>query len=414
MASKSIGKQFKFIYSILILICVNICFVPFLTPLITIPLFLILLSIIWGILYKISGQMADFQKNNNKRIVNLEMACYTSEALLEQLISAGNALISEMERDALLKRIRDSFAAVTKASAGYLMMYNQHLNLYEWGIGHNLSQLKLKATSLPATDVLMGKVLANNSAVIFHEMGALQSSNLLHVRDDILPSLVPKPEILLTIRLKMKSSMLGVQFLLISRMQAEYIEKNMTVFNSLVNLTTLALGTAVQREFAINDRMTMLYNHEYFVSRLREEIAMCERSKGRALTLLMTDIDHFKKFNDTYGHQIGDFVLIEVAKIYRDSVRISDIVARYGGEEFAIIFPQTNLKDGVKIAEKIRMAVENHVFKCEKGDLHVTVSIGVCEWLPDAEPALTVESMVKRSDLKLYECKEKGRNRVCF
>ncbi|MBN2144811.1 MAG: GGDEF domain-containing protein [Candidatus Aureabacteria bacterium] len=350
--------------------------------------------------------------DDKKRIIDLEMQCYTSESFLGKLVSSGNNLIAEMERDALLKQIREGFATFTKASGGYLLIYNQNQDRFDWGIGLTLSNLKLKKLPVPSSDVLLGKILSNPTPVLFHDLAPLVSSNLFHVRDDILPSFVPYPEILITIKMQMKSSLFGIQFLMVTRTQASDIEKNLGIFNALVNQATLAIGSAVQREFAINDRMTMMYNHEYFVSRLRDEIASCERSKGRSLTLLMMDIDHFKKFNDTYGHQIGDLVLIESAKIYKKCVRMSDIVSRYGGEEFAIILPETNLQEGALVAEKIRSTIESSPFKTNKGDLKVTVSVGVCEWTM-CQPPITVETMVKRADEKLYECKEKGRNRVC-
>ncbi|EKD28413.1 MAG: diguanylate cyclase, partial [uncultured bacterium] len=373
----------------------------------------VLLIIFFLLLTKLKSYADDMYKEHGSRYINLEMEHYSNEAFMKKLLSAGNDLISEMERGALIKKIRDTFGGVTKASIGYLVMYNQNKNIYEWGIGLNLSQLKLKSEYIPASDPLMGKVLSNTSAnVILHDIQPLLTSGILHVREDIIPTLVPEPEVLITIKLQMKSSILGVKFLFVTKTQAEDIEKNFIAFSAFVNMTTLALGSAVQREFAINDRMTMMYNHEYFVSRLNEEIALCRRTSGRNLSMLMLDIDHFKKFNDSYGHQIGDLVLIESSKVYKECVRISDIVARYGGEEFAIILPETALKDAVKVAEKIRHSVETREYKTDKGKLHVTISIGISQWLPDAD--MTVESMVKHADLKLYDSKKEGRNRVSY
>lgn len=375
------------------------------------------LSLFIGICYLFRGFLlknSEDLKSMRKKIVNLELSCFTHEALLKQIVSAGNELITEMEKDALKKKIRDLFASITKASAGYLLEYNQNKGTYEWMIGLSLNPLKLKSESFNPNDPLLGKILASVSPIQIMDLDVFKQSGILHVREDIVQNMHPKPSRLITIRMKMKQSILGVKFLFVTETQAKDIESNIEIFQSLVHLTTLALGSAVQREFAINDRMTMMYNHEYFVSRLKEEIAFCERSRNHKLTLLMMDIDHFKKFNDTYGHQIGDFVLIEAANIYKSCVRVSDIVARYGGEEFAIILPDTGIEDGILVAEKIRKSVESHDFKTDKGDLKVTVSIGVCEWKRDSANPLNEEAMVKLADDKLYECKRGGRNCVRY
>jgi diguanylate cyclase (GGDEF)-like protein len=419
---KKIDKKFKFhanfVHLTLFLCGANVLLLffssssRFIYSLITLGILLTIL--IFKIEKRFIANLQDL-KRHTRKMDALEMENDANKAFMEKLLNAGSELISEQERDALIKKIRDAFGWVTKASAGYLLMYNQNRNLYEWGIGHNLSQLKLRFHNIPPVDALMGKVLSNTSSnILFHELDLLLEEEVLHVKEGILEALVPRPDVLVTIKLQMKSSILGVMFLFLTKTQAEDIQHNIVVFNAFVNMATLALGSAVQREFAINDRMTMMYNHEYFMSRLMEEIAMCRRSSGRTLSLLMIDIDHFKKFNDNYGHQIGDLVLIESAKVYRDNVRITDIVARYGGEEFAIILPQTELKDAVMVAEKIRKAVQDKVYETEQGDLNVTISIGVCQWTPDHDPPLTADLMVKTADLKLYESKEKGRNKVSF
>jgi diguanylate cyclase (GGDEF)-like protein len=351
-----------------------------------------------------------------KRLGNLETTDYEQKFYLGKLVAAGSSIIMEQEGNALMRKIREQFAVVTKSSAGYLLLYNQNQNHYEWEGGISLSHLKLKTYPNPIlpTDRLMGKILSNMNLVLIHNIPPLLSGGMLHIRDDVFTTFMPQPDCLITIKMKMKDSILGILFLFVTKIQALDIEKNILLFQSFLNQATLALGSAIQREFAINDRMTMMYNHGYFVSRLREEIATCERAKGqRKFSLLMMDIDHFKKFNDTYGHQVGDFVLIESARIYKSCVRYNDVVARYGGEEFTVILPETALKEAVLVAEKIRLAIETNAFKTEKGDLKVTVSIGCCEWHL-GPPVMTAESIIKNADVKLYESKGKGRNQVSF
>jgi diguanylate cyclase (GGDEF)-like protein len=124
----------------------------------------------------------------------------------------------------------------------------------------------------------------------------------------------------------------------------------------------------------------------------------------------MTDIDHFKKFNDTWGHQIGDMVLREVAKCVRACIRDTDIAARYGGEEFAVILPETDLEGSLLFAERLRQKVEESSFDGPKGPLKVTISIGLSS-IP-VHTAETSLEMIKLADDALYVAKRNGRNRV--
>ena len=157
------------------------------------------------------------------------------------------------------------------------------------------------------------------------------------------------------------------------------------------------------------DRMTRLYIHHYFQERLLEEIRRCSRKKS-PLSLIMCDIDHFKKFNDDYGHQQGDRVLKEVAKIFKSSLRSVDIPARYGGEEFAVILPETELKAASVIAERLRSKVEEYEFPGQDKPLHVTVSLGVAQYNEKIDK--TREDFIKRTDIALYKAKNDGRNLI--
>ena len=157
------------------------------------------------------------------------------------------------------------------------------------------------------------------------------------------------------------------------------------------------------------DGLTRLYNKQTFLTQLTELIKISRRY-GQELNLCMFDIDHFKKFNDTFGHQTGDFVLRHLAEIVSSAVRESDIVARYGGEEFAIVFPVTAKEVAIDVADKVRRTVEQSVFSCSQGDLKVTISMGVACVLKDE--AFTHEELIRKADISLYHSKENGRNRV--
>jgi diguanylate cyclase (GGDEF)-like protein len=169
------------------------------------------------------------------------------------------------------------------------------------------------------------------------------------------------------------------------------------------------------QQLSQNDGLTGLYNHRMFVEKLEHEISRMRRT-GKTLSLLMLDIDHFKQFNDNFGHQVGDAVLKELAVIMRAQSRSHsmDICCRYGGEEFAIIMPELELKNALLVAERLRKAVEDHLFpiKEDKREGRVTISIGVAA-VKDGEE-LTPEKLTKKADDALYDSKRNGRNQVSF
>lgn len=154
---------------------------------------------------------------------------------------------------------------------------------------------------------------------------------------------------------------------------------------------------------AATDPLTGLHNRRFFQDCLRGELLAC-RDNGTSLSLLIVDIDHFKRINDTYGHPVGDFVLIELARLLRDSTGAGSICARFGGEEFVVLLPATGQKEAVAIAEQARSAIA----ATPLGSHRVTVSIGVDTALPDS----TEESLLERADLALYASKSGGRNRT--
>ncbi len=165
----------------------------------------------------------------------------------------------------------------------------------------------------------------------------------------------------------------------------------------------------VQRE-ALTDALTGIPNRKFFDARLREAVREAVRNK-EPMSLLLCDIDHFKRFNDTYGHQIGDQVLKLVARSLSDSVKGRDTPARIGGEEFSIILPRTNLQQAVIVANQIRTAIARRKIidkttQDNYGDL--TLSFGAAEYRPDE----AISDLIRRSDSALYHAKRAGRNRV--
>ncbi|MBT3295694.1 MAG: GGDEF domain-containing protein [Verrucomicrobia bacterium] len=165
-------------------------------------------------------------------------------------------------------------------------------------------------------------------------------------------------------------------------------------------------------EVAVVDGMTQLYNHKHIRNLLITELRRAERF-SHPLGIMMIDIDDFKTFNDTYGHLVGDRALRDVSRIIRNNVRTVDVPARYGGEEFLVILPEATIDGGVLVAERVRQAVEEHVFDTGRGirKTHVTVSIGVGAY---EGAVLTDSDLISQADARLYEAKRSGKNKVIY
>jgi diguanylate cyclase len=165
------------------------------------------------------------------------------------------------------------------------------------------------------------------------------------------------------------------------------------------------------RQDSLRDSLTSLANRKHFELKLEQAIAAAENSKAHTLSLLMIDIDHFKQFNDSYGHHVGDEVLRLVGHFLLGSLKGNDFPARYGGEEFAVLLPNTDLNQARLLADNIRAGVAQKVLRKQSTGEHlghITVSIGVAERQPGEAPA----SLIERSDEALYGAKRSGRNLV--
>ncbi|MDM7461620.1 MAG: GGDEF domain-containing protein [bacterium] len=158
------------------------------------------------------------------------------------------------------------------------------------------------------------------------------------------------------------------------------------------------------QNLAITDGLTGLHNHRAFQDYLEEQFQTAMHKK-QPLSLILMDVDHFKQYNDTYGHQAGDEVLRRVAQILKQSVRDGDFVARYGGEEFAVVLPRTDAENAVQVAERLREAIASAEWTLRP----ITGSFGVASIRPDME---TRREIIESADQALYEAKRGGRNRV--
>ncbi len=201
----------------------------------------------------------------------------------------------------------------------------------------------------------------------------------------------------------------------LSLLNLDYDQMNKQLIQAKITLENITKELEIKNKKLDNlaniDGLTEIYNHRYFQTVLDREIDRAIRHESH-LSLLLIDIDHFKKFNDTYGHQVGDFILKEFAATVKGTLRKYDTLARYGGEEFVVILPETTVEEAVSVAEKIRATIEETTFSDKRGKYHVTASFGVVGAKPALEDNFSKSDFIGKSDKALYEAKAKGRNRV--
>jgi diguanylate cyclase (GGDEF)-like protein len=177
---------------------------------------------------------------------------------------------------------------------------------------------------------------------------------------------------------------------------AELYKKNQQLMDMNAQLEVLS----------ITDPLTGLYNRRKILQEIEDEKLRAERYVCN-VSILIFDIDHFKNINDMYGHGEGDLILKELGELIRSSIRATDVFARWGGEEFMLLLPETDLTSAVAIAEKLRVAVERHIFSNGK---NITISIGVSTFIKGC----SVDDFIREADDMLYRAKETGRNKVQY
>lgn len=255
-------------------------------------------------------------------------------------------------------------------------------------------------------DSLLGEVIKTGEPLIINDLSSPEFRRHFSATEQKVSSL-------LSIPLKIEEKTIGV-FTSAYSQTMEFKEEDLKFLTLIGARAALAINNARLHEeikrLAITDGLTGLYNYRYFQEHLKRELERCKRF-NHILSLLIIDIDHFKKFNDTYGHLEGDAFLQRLAILLNFQVRQSDVVCRYGGEEFVIITPETSKANAFLLGERIRKRVDERFFtQEEKNQLPFTsVSIGIASFPDDA---VEQRELIECADIALYEAKRTGRNKV--
>jgi diguanylate cyclase (GGDEF)-like protein len=304
----------------------------------------------------------------------------------------GLAVNSILDFDEVLETVVWKVTSLFEAPRGVIYLLDSANNTLVAKIARHGSELRradeLESETVGVGEGPVGQVLVERLGTIVGEPDGYSS---------LLEPLVAKHE--------------GIGVIKVSRGEPEgpFGQNDGNLLSVISSQVAVAIHNAMLYSLATTDSLTSLYVRRYFDLRLREEFFAARRYK-QPLSILMIDIDHFKSFNDRYGHQTGDFVLKEIARIITQNCRRSDVPCRYGGEEIAVILAATGLEGAITVGQKIREQTAQRGFSSGRVEgLKITVSIGVA---PYRIGMRTPEELVAIADAALYKAKRKGRNRV--
>ncbi|MBP7635482.1 diguanylate cyclase [Candidatus Ozemobacteraceae bacterium] len=289
-----------------------------------------------------------------------------------------------------------------KASRGSVLMFNEETGrlVVDVAVGEGVEPVTKRIEFAPGEGVA-GKV--------FEEQRMLLDNNPIE------PNFKPYPgesgstiHNIMCMPLLVEKRSIGVMNIVNKRNEG-FTDADVAFAGTMASQIALTIEKARLYELSITDGLTKLFVHRYFQVALDNELKRAKRY-GSCVSLILMDIDHFKKFNDTYGHQMGDRVLSLSALVLREAVRSIDVPCRYGGEEFAVILPETDAQNALGVAERIRRSIEAYEYPSLEGSvLRVTVSLGIASF---PEHGTDKMSLIKKSDEAMYWSKEAGRNRV--
>jgi diguanylate cyclase (GGDEF)-like protein len=266
-----------------------------------------------------------------------------------------------------------------------------------------------KKAMLPVSTPIASILLSQKRPLTFDELKQ-QCGNCEHIK--LMESLNPTLIVPL-IQKNHLNGMLVLQERIAIEDDASYSEYEINQIMSIASLASVAINNAALLEMSSTDMMTHLKLKYYFFNLLTEAIDAAFLN-NQHIAVIMFDIDFFKKFNDTYGHECGDFVLKSVADLIRKNLRDSDIASRYGGEEFTALLIDAGKEEAMVVAERIRSTINEHDFVYNDQHLHVTISGGVSVFDAQTNLVSSPNEFVNQADQGLYMSKNNGRNRVTY
>ena len=333
---------------------------------------------------------------------------------LKQMIEISRSLCTTLELSKLIESTLFITMAQMHVLAAGIFILNS-VDSFAYSLGNNYNGFDVDMSreySIPMASTLVEYIVENREQVFTpkelekHIAGSKELKLLQSLNITLLVPLVLKNRVngLLV---------LGERFAAGAEDGAVYDEYDKQQVSIIASLAAVAINNASLLELSSTYMMTHLKLKYYFFNVLTDKLDAAIMQDVH-LSVLMFDIDFFKKFNDTYGHACGDYVLQQVASLIKGSIRSQDLASRYGGEEFTVLLSDANKKDAVFIADRIRKNIEAYDFEYENKHMKVTVSGGVAVFSSETNPVKSAKTLVDQADQALYVSKRNGRNRVTF
>lgn len=331
---------------------------------------------------------------------------------LEQLLEISRSLCTTLELPTLMESILYiSMAQMRVLGAGIFVLESLESNSFL--LGSNYSGLEPNPEinyEIPADSPIISKISSLNDVLTLDE---LQKEFPDNKNLDCISSLNPSLIVPLSLKNRINGILLLGERIAIDEDNAQFTEYEKNEISNIGSLAAIAINNASLVELSSTDMMTKLKLKYYFFNVLTDKLDSAF-AQNSSLSVLMFDIDFFKKFNDTYGHACGDYVLQTVAKIIKNGIRSQDMASRYGGEEFTVMLNNTGKNEAMQVAERIRKNIEKNDFHYEDQHMKVTISIGVSVFSVDNNPVTTAKHLVEQADQALYISKRTGRNKVTY
>lgn len=342
--------------------------------------------------------------NSNKRIEALNLQLDAERKKIRELAVLNDIfslLYKDLDEKSVVETIVDKAKELIRSEySAILLVENKRVSVFYTSMGDSTA-CKPEATGILSKVLRDGVTLRTDDIRSLSEFKGLPENHPVNIKGILIVPLLLRDEII-------------GEIILVNRIGADgfsHEDEDVLLtfgFHAAFALERARLHQEV-KELATIDGLTGLYNHRAFQERLETEIERAKRF-GSKVSLLMMDIDFFKKLNDTYGHSLGDEVLKRISCKIVDNIRNIDFAARYGGEEFAVILPETPLEGALVTAERIRTSIKDYRISHGESLISVTISIGVSTY-PDY--ATSRKDLIGKADSALYQAKRSGRDRVC-
>ncbi len=349
---------------------------------------------------------SDTEKKENETIAQFEKHIYD----LQQMLEISRSFCTTIELNPLVESILYiAMAQMRVTGAGVFVLKEMDSDFYT--LSNNYSGIAVDESveyKISIKSPLVEFLAASNNVFTLDELR-------VHVPGctdlDLLESLNPSLIVPLILKNRVTGILVMGERIYIDGFSSSYTTYERDEIQTIASLASVAVHNASLIEQASTDMMTKLRLKIFFFNALEDKLDTAV-SQNMPLSVLMFDIDFFKKFNDTYGHACGDLVLQTVAKIIKESIREEDMASRYGGEEFTVMLCNTAMDEAVAVAERIRQKIESTVVSYEGHDMKVTISGGVSVYDSEKNPVRSAKVIVDQADKALYVSKKNGRNQI--